>query len=100
MPTRRNSPETMKFALFLGRTIRVARRLQQMKAYAVCQDVGITEQTLSMIENGRIVPTLQTLMDLSKVLNRNAWELLRAAEKMYRSDEIMLRDKREGDDEP
>jgi transcriptional regulator with XRE-family HTH domain len=63
----------------LVRSLRTARKLKQDELAA---QVGVTERTISQIENGRVTTSLATLEAIAKQLGAPLWRLLRLAKEL------------------
>jgi DNA-binding XRE family transcriptional regulator len=81
MGTRPNDEHTKVFAYYLGRGMKAARRLRGMKASTLAFEIGITEQSISNIETGKVVPSMKTMLEIARHLNVPLWQLIRPAEK-------------------
>lgn len=55
--------------VLIGKRIRQARKMREMSADALAEQVGIAIQTLRHIENGDNKTKLQTLINIADVLN-------------------------------
>lgn len=80
MPRLENPPELLRFAKFFGRAVKHARHERKIKGPAFCEDIGVSQQALSNIETGKILPSFATLYRISQGLNLPLWQLLRSAE--------------------
>lgn len=80
MPRLKNPPELLRFAKFFGRAVKHARHERRIKGSVFCEDIGISQQALSNIETGKIMPSFATLYRMSQGLNLPLWQLLRSAE--------------------
>lgn len=93
MPRHVNTPEMLEIAVYLGKTIKAARRLKYMKASTLAEFSGVTQQSISHIETGKHLPSLVVLMKIANVLDRPAWTMLRAAENAFAMNATMLADR-------
>lgn len=80
VPRHHNPPEVVRLAATLGRAVRHARQERGLKAASLAHDVGITQQAMSQIETGKVLPTLGTLFQLACMMNLPLSHLFRAAE--------------------
>jgi transcriptional regulator with XRE-family HTH domain len=85
MPT--HTPESRRFAKFLGKGIRAARSLRGVKIEALALECNISQATLSNIELGENLPNLITFVQISQALNIPMWEIVRAAERQWNRDQ-------------
>ncbi|MBI4712721.1 MAG: helix-turn-helix domain-containing protein [Planctomycetes bacterium] len=61
--------DTDKLAQLLGEHIRAVRRKMRMKQAGFAHLVGTSEDTIGLIERGKILPRLETLYKISVSLN-------------------------------
>lgn len=80
MPRIPNPPELLAFAKFFGRAVKHVRHERKVKGSALCEDIRISQQALSNIETGKILPSFATMHRLARGLNLPLWQLLRIAE--------------------
>lgn len=53
----------------IGETIKDARSIKNLTQIKVSKDINISRNYLSDVENGRYMPSVETLFDLAKYLN-------------------------------
>lgn len=92
MPRLRATEESKRFGLFLGRVLRAQRKRRGIKAHAVAEDVGTTEQAVSAWETGRVVPELRNLFTACQAIGVPTWRVIALAERAYRMDQTMKKD--------
>jgi len=63
------------------RLLRERREDLGLSMNEVARRTGLSQQTVSFVERGMRMPTLDTLLRISGALDLNLWELLRKASK-------------------
>jgi transcriptional regulator with XRE-family HTH domain len=54
---------------FVGKTVREIRKKQRMTMKEVAVKIGVSESLISQIENDKISPSIDTLLNIAEVLN-------------------------------
>lgn len=99
MPRPANTPELLRFGKFLGTTIKATRKRKGMKAYSLGLDAGVTQQSISLIETGMVLPSFATLHRISQALEVPMWQMVRAAERYAAMDATMKQERSRTDDD-
>lgn len=99
MPRKFNEGEVKEVAVFLGRAIRKLRREKKIKAIVLAMDAGVTEQSISLIETGKMLPSLVLLGRLAEALGTEDWRLLAVAHRLREANALMKKPQQEDLDE-
>jgi len=75
------TPETEKLAGLLGARLKAFRKEMKIKQSVFAGMIGISDDTLSLIEQGRKLPRLETLCAIAERLGKTVRELLDFDEK-------------------
>jgi len=75
------TPETEKFAELLGARLKAFRKEMKIKQSVFADLIGTSDDTLSLIEQGRKLPRLETLCAIAERLGTTVRELLDFDEK-------------------
>lgn len=87
-----------EFARAMGRVMKSARKRVGIKASAYAHDLGVTEQTVSNWETGKVLPALANLRSAARLLGVPSHRILAAAERLAVMDRIMKEKEHEHDD--
>ena len=82
----RTDPE---FARAMGRVMKSARKRAGIKASAYAFDLGVTEQTVSNWETGKVLPALANLRSAARLLGVPSHRILGAAERLVVMNRVM-----------
>lgn len=86
--TRVNS-ETKEFAKHVGKTMRAARKRANMKASSVAFDIGLSEQTISLAETGKIILSMGNFRAYCRTVGIQMWQVIKLAETFQWQQSVM-----------
>lgn len=82
MPHPKKHPDHDRLARALGHAIRIARRRKSIKRDNLAYEMGVTPQTVSNWENGRVIPYTPHLLIVCSMLGIRMSQLYAAAERV------------------
>lgn len=92
MPRLVTTTDARLFGVYLGRVMKAERRARRIKAHAVAEDIGATQQAVSSWEVGKCLPELRNLFSYCDKVGVPVWRVLARAERAYRMHRTMERD--------